>query len=518
MVIPVSVCMIVRDEAESLARCFESLRPWVEDWVVIDTGSVDNSLSIAERYDARVEQMTWPADFSVARNRSLELARCPWILVMDADEEFDPASLDDLRQSIDNPMASAYTVQVENRLSSGRSAWVALPRLFRNDPQIRFSRPVHESVVPALRRAGLALTPSGVRLIHHGYLPEAIEAKQKYRRNQQLLRTHLEREPEDLYSQYKLAITLKEAHQRMERKKCFAQALDLAHRIPAAQSQEYPFLPQLFRQAALAQLEDQNLMGFRRTVRLGLARFPQHPDLLLEDADRCRREGDRDRAWRRLRDATLAAPPSLLEASDEGRRRRRIQLLRTRMHLEDKDFAAARRAIGELDPGARDDEERCLRAEISLQEGAVDAAWTELRNAAEPRRPDVSLLRGRCQWDGGQHQEAVRTWSRISGSNEAAQEARCRLAIEALARGSQRDAQACLAGIGEVHYRIRAARLMVSQLAGTHSAGPELFAPVALRDAIHDWLKDWTDAAGDTAYRELKRRGIIPRMPAQVSR
>ena len=81
-----SVCLIVRNEASNLPRCLDSIRGLADEIVVVDTGSTDDTVAIAQRHGARVSTLVWQDDFSAARNASIELATCDWILVFDADE------------------------------------------------------------------------------------------------------------------------------------------------------------------------------------------------------------------------------------------------------------------------------------------------------------------------------------------------------------------------------------------------------------------------------------------------
>src|SRR3982750_594274 len=82
----IALVMIVRDEARSLKRCLASALPWVDEAVVVDTGSRDQTPEIAQRLGARVGHFTWTDDFSAARNAALALTEAPWRLVLDADE------------------------------------------------------------------------------------------------------------------------------------------------------------------------------------------------------------------------------------------------------------------------------------------------------------------------------------------------------------------------------------------------------------------------------------------------
>ena len=78
--------MIMRDNANVLSRCLDSVMGLVNEVVIIDTGSVDNSVNIALNYGARVYHDPWQDDFARPRNIGIEKANCKWILVLDPDE------------------------------------------------------------------------------------------------------------------------------------------------------------------------------------------------------------------------------------------------------------------------------------------------------------------------------------------------------------------------------------------------------------------------------------------------
>ncbi|RPI67925.1 MAG: glycosyltransferase family 2 protein, partial [Geobacteraceae bacterium] len=82
----VSLCMIVKNEQSHLARCLRSVKPLVDEMIVVDTGSSDRTQDIAKIFGAKVFEFPWNNDFSKARNFSLSKAAGNWILVLDADE------------------------------------------------------------------------------------------------------------------------------------------------------------------------------------------------------------------------------------------------------------------------------------------------------------------------------------------------------------------------------------------------------------------------------------------------
>ena len=79
--------MIVRNEETCLGSCLASVKDFVDEMVLLDTGSSDSTISIAEAAGAIVEQIPWPGDFAPARNTALEFVKGDWVLVLDADEQ-----------------------------------------------------------------------------------------------------------------------------------------------------------------------------------------------------------------------------------------------------------------------------------------------------------------------------------------------------------------------------------------------------------------------------------------------
>ena len=87
--VTISLCMIVKDEEESLGRCLDSLKGIVDEMIIVDTGSSDRTIEIAKSYGAKVYDYEWTWDFSDARNFSFSKATCDYIYAADADEELD---------------------------------------------------------------------------------------------------------------------------------------------------------------------------------------------------------------------------------------------------------------------------------------------------------------------------------------------------------------------------------------------------------------------------------------------
>ncbi len=248
--LPLSVCMIVRDEQAHLAAALQSVSTVASELVVVDTGSRDRTKEIARDLGARVLSVAWQDDFSLARNVALDAARCEWILSLDADQQIDATSLPALRNAILRPVL-AQLVQIdlmgENRQQPPVTSFPAL-RLFRRDERIRFRGRVHEDVAGSLLDAGSTDWPdSGVRLRDSGYVM-ASERERKRTRNLLLLERARDENPQDLFISFKLASALP-GSRRVERRAILSHAISLACSLDPSEVSALPFRHRLFAEA-----------------------------------------------------------------------------------------------------------------------------------------------------------------------------------------------------------------------------------------------------------------------------
>jgi len=192
----VALVVIARNEAPRLPRLLDSVASWVDEMVVLDTGSDDGTPELARRAGARVGHFSWVDDFSAARNAALELAGAHWHLVLDADEwllEGGPF----LRELQTLPPRFVGSVRLEDHFGADGSL-VGVERLTRLLPgHLRYAGRVHEQPVHALPGQRTPL-----RVGHDGYQPSALAAKRG--RNRRLLKQALGAAPEDPYLWYQL--------------------------------------------------------------------------------------------------------------------------------------------------------------------------------------------------------------------------------------------------------------------------------------------------------------------------
>ena len=190
-----SVCVIARDASADLARCLASVAPVADQIVVVDTGSTDDTVAVAERAGAAVSHFSWCDDFSAARNASLDRATGDWVLWLDADDYLSPDDRDKVGRARNLPPDQALYFTLVNTGGADRTRFRQV-KMFPNRPEIRFERPVHETVVPSLKRLGIGLAATDVEVRHTGYADPSVTARKSayYRR---IMEGWLQSHPED---------------------------------------------------------------------------------------------------------------------------------------------------------------------------------------------------------------------------------------------------------------------------------------------------------------------------------
>ncbi len=203
----VSACMIVKNEEELLPGCLESIRGWVDDIVVVDTGSTDKTVAIAESYGARVFHQEWEGDFSKHRNYSIGEATGDWVFIIDADERMTDADIPSVRRCLADPQAKIIAVNVLNVGGKFDEQVTFLPsvRFFRRELGLRYEGIVHNQLRIDAKQPVLR---TGVTIRHLGYglSPEKLAAKAA--RTIELLDKQLAQNPKDAFALFNYAQVL----------------------------------------------------------------------------------------------------------------------------------------------------------------------------------------------------------------------------------------------------------------------------------------------------------------------
>lgn len=196
--------MIVKDEESKLSKCLNSAKKLVDEIVILDTGSTDKTVKIAEGYGAKINHFEWCNDFSAARNQALKYVTSDWVLVLDADETVAPEIIPQIREAIQREEYLLINL-VRDEIGAAQSPYSMVSRLFRNHPDISFSRPYHalvdDSVSDILRKEpdwqiGYI---QGIAILHSGYQQTEINQKNKLVKAQAAMEEFLAANPDDAY-------------------------------------------------------------------------------------------------------------------------------------------------------------------------------------------------------------------------------------------------------------------------------------------------------------------------------
>lgn len=276
-----SAALIVRDESAFLDGCLRSIHDLVDEIVVVDTGSTDDTVEIARAHHAVIDRVEWRDDFAAARNRSLELTRGAWILYIDADERVRVDDAEATRRTIGRAHETvAFRVPFVPRVG-----WTPYRefRLWRNHPDIHFVRKLHESIVPSIkavaRQEHLAIDPIDELTIEHvGY--EGDQSR-KRARDEPLLRAAIDANPGSTYLYdhlarvYEGAGNSERAIETWERGIAVARTRDASH-----PDDRLLYVGLLFHLLALERIDDRFGALVEETVR----RFPGIPAVELAAA------------------------------------------------------------------------------------------------------------------------------------------------------------------------------------------------------------------------------------------
>lgn len=223
----ISLCMIVKNEEGWLGKCLASARNLVDEMIVVDTGSTDRTKDVASRFGAKVFDFEWNNNFSDARNFSLSKAGRKWILVLDADDVISERDIESIRSLAKNKHYDGFSFLMRNYTrnrsiinfvpvpendayeeSSGWSGWdlTRCVRMFRNAPEIRFERDIHEVVDYTILNSGGKILNVNIPIHHLGEAKTGTQAPEKresiYSR---ITRKRLESYPDDPKDNFTMA-------------------------------------------------------------------------------------------------------------------------------------------------------------------------------------------------------------------------------------------------------------------------------------------------------------------------
>lgn len=278
-----TLCMIVKNERENLPRCLASVKPYVQEMIVVDTGSDDGTPEIAANYGANVSYFEWCDDFAAARNYAISQASGDWILVLDADEELIVTSAEEfLNQLVSQAGVNLYSISLTDiKGEVGLTpAWV--PRLFRNIPGIRYEGYYHEYVKynnQAIAKNQLGYLES-IKILHYGYSQEEL-FKKNLNRNIPILEHIRQNEGLNLMLLYCLAGMYNNTQQPEKAQDCYAEAFNqlLPNLIDGSPPDDFVFVPSLIFTLGSQSLQQEDYETARLLCQRGLEWCPNYPPL-----------------------------------------------------------------------------------------------------------------------------------------------------------------------------------------------------------------------------------------------
>lgn len=276
-----SFCAIVKNEAQNLPRCLTSVREFVDEMIVVDTGSEDATVAIAQQYGAAVKHFSWCNNFSTARNFAISQVAGDWILTLDADEELivnDRNWRSCLSMDPDVLLYSMILLDVHQPITG-----LPTTRLFRNLPEMQYAGRYHEQLLYQGQTINLTQVESlqSVHILHYGY--EASQLVQKrLHRDIPLLEQTRQQEGLNLLLLGTLADAYLYTGQLEQAQGCWAEALErlslnlLTGELPA---ETIRLSALLFAVGADLLFTQENFSMAMLVCRRGLEWFPNYPPL-----------------------------------------------------------------------------------------------------------------------------------------------------------------------------------------------------------------------------------------------
>ncbi len=205
----ITACMMVKNEQANLERCLKSIKPLVDEIIIVDTGSEDDTIKIAESFGARVFIHPWESDFSKHRNQSISYASGEWILIIDADEEFVAKNKKDNTLDCDclrdfcrlvQDKQDVVAVRVKD-IQKGKAVMTFnSARIFKKEC-IHYEGIVHNNPITKTTQSVLF---EDVIIRHYGYDLTPEQKQKKYERTNSLLRKRIELDPKDYQAMFYL--------------------------------------------------------------------------------------------------------------------------------------------------------------------------------------------------------------------------------------------------------------------------------------------------------------------------
>ena len=226
----ISLCMIVKNEEKNLTACLTAIKPYMNEIIIVDTGSTDHTKEIALQFTDQVYDFTWINDFAAARNFSISKAGNEYILVLDSDEVVADINLEELRLLMLKHPKEIGRVLCNNIFTRGNHRYQSTERISRlfSKKYYRYQGTIHEQLI-SIDSGDVEIEGNTYDLpleIHHfGYEGDLGTRQKKAKRNIALLEQALSESPDDPYLLYQLGKSYYMEEEYLKASGYFGQAL-----------------------------------------------------------------------------------------------------------------------------------------------------------------------------------------------------------------------------------------------------------------------------------------------------
>ena len=187
----ISLAIIAKNAEKTIEKTITTVSSFVDEIILVDTGSIDTTVEIAKKNSAKIFYHTWTNNFAEAKNIALDNCSSDWILNLDSDEFMAIEDLKSIRAEINNPENGAFTFIQTSDIEGGREALVSCMRLYRNLKNFRYRFAIHETLdVGILDELNLKVKKTKLPIYHSGYATKEI-LKRKEKRNLKIAKEYL---------------------------------------------------------------------------------------------------------------------------------------------------------------------------------------------------------------------------------------------------------------------------------------------------------------------------------------
>lgn len=270
----ISLCIIAKNEESNIARCIGSCEHIVDEIIVVDTGSTDNTVKIAKSLGAKVIIDPWDNNFSKARNRAVDEATSEWILYLDCDEALDFDDGFKLKETLSSEnikegQNEGFCLNLINVVDGNMTLNYGSLRIFRNKKEYRFNGRIHEQIFPSIGKfyPESVIQALDVNFYHYGYDDKTADIESKKKRNLEIFQSY-EEDEKDGFFYYNLANEYTRAGQP---EKALENYL-MARKVPAYDNGFKLFLP-IYITKSYYDLKD-----YKNALEIGLEYLEYYPN------------------------------------------------------------------------------------------------------------------------------------------------------------------------------------------------------------------------------------------------